>query len=155
MQFFSFSQIKLHFLGMFTEILPRAAYFVKISFNTSCKMQVIVNNTFLGKSDSKFVLCSQFFTNNLQYFLMNCLFTIFIWLKQKQPFRGVLRKRCFESMQQIYRKTPTLKHDFNKVGCSLVNLPHIFRTAFPKNTSDSPSIRFKELTLFSKQFLNF
>ena len=24
---------------------------------------------------------------------------------QKQPFRGVLWKRCFENMQQIYRKT--------------------------------------------------
>ena len=48
-------------------------------------------------------------------------------------------------MQQIYKKTPMLKCDFNKVanieivlwhGCSLVNLLHIFRTFFPKNISD-------------------
>ena len=62
---------------------------------------------------------------------------------QKQPSRGVLR--CSASMQQIYRKTPMPKCDFNKValhieitlwhGCSLVNLLHISRTAFPKNTS--------------------
>ena len=56
------------------------------------------------------------------------------------------RKRCSENMQQIYRRTPMPKIDFNKVasnfieialrhGCSTVNLLHIFRTAFIKNTS--------------------
>ena len=65
---------------------------------------------------------------------------------QKQPPRGVLRKTCSESMQQIYRRTPmlnvtsirllcnfieiTLRH-----GCSPVNLLSIFRTRFTKNTS--------------------
>ena len=44
--------------------------------------------------------------------------------------RGVLRKRCSENMQQIYSKI-TLRH-----GCSTVNLLHIFRTTFPKNTSE-------------------
>ena len=57
--------------------------------------------------------------------------------------RGVLKKRCSENMQQIYRRTPwrnvisisnfieiTLQH-----GCSTVNLLHISRTAFLKNTS--------------------
>ena len=34
---------------------------------------------------------------------------------QKQPFRGVLRKRCSEKMQKIYR-TPMPKCDFNKVA---------------------------------------
>ena len=33
--------------------------------------------------------------------------------QQKQPFRGVLRKRCSENMQQIYRRTPMPKCDFN------------------------------------------
>ena len=62
---------------------------------------------------------------------------------QKQPFRGVLRKRCSENKKQIYRKTPMPKCDFNKVakqftlthGCSPINLLHIFRTSFLKNTS--------------------
>ena len=31
----------------------------------------------------------------------------------KQPSRGVLRKRCFQNMQQIYRRTPMPKCDFN------------------------------------------
>ena len=64
----------------------------------------------------------------------------------KQPPRGVLRKRCSESIQQIYRRAPMLKCNFNKVasnvieillryGCSFVNLLNIFRTPFRKNTS--------------------
>ena len=67
----------------------------------------------------------------------------FMW---KQPPKGVLRKRCSENMQQIYRRTPIPKCDFNKValrlievtlrhGCSPVNLLHIFRTPLTKNTS--------------------
>ena len=66
--------------------------------------------------------------------------------RQKQPPRGVLRKRCSGNMQQIYRRTPcwsvisikllcnfieiTLRH-----GCSPLNLLHIFKTPFTKNIS--------------------
>ena len=35
---------------------------------------------------------------------------------QKQPPRGVPRKRCSENMLQIYRRTPMSKCDFNKVA---------------------------------------
>ena len=63
----------------------------------------------------------------------------------QQPPRGVPRKWCSEKMQQIYRRTPMLNCDFNKVakqlieitlqhGCSPVNLLLIFRTLFLKNT---------------------
>ena len=38
---------------------------------------------------------------------------------QKQPSRGVFIKRCSENMQQIYRRTPTPKCDFNKVAKQL------------------------------------
>ena len=34
---------------------------------------------------------------------------------QKQPFRGVLSKRCSENMPQMYRRTPMPKCDFSKV----------------------------------------
>ena len=56
--------------------------------------------------------------------------------------KGVLiRKRCSENMQQIYRRAPLPKCDFNKVAywfieiafwhrLSLANLLHIFRTRF-------------------------
>ena len=64
-----------------------------------------------------------------------------VWLVQKQPSRGAVRKRCSKSMQQIYRKTPMLKLQSNFIeitlrhGCSPVNLLHILRTPFSKNTS--------------------
>ena len=38
---------------------------------------------------------------------------------QKQPLWGVLRKRCSEDIQQIYRRTPMPKYDFNKVALQL------------------------------------
>ena len=38
---------------------------------------------------------------------------------QKQPSRGALKKRCSENMQQIYRRTPMPKCDFNKVALQL------------------------------------
>ena len=38
---------------------------------------------------------------------------------QKQPFRGVLVERCSENMQQIYRRTPMPKCDFNKTAKQL------------------------------------
>ena len=65
---------------------------------------------------------------------------------QRQPSRGVLRKKCPENMQKIYWKTPTPKCDFNNLfnnfieitlrhRCSPVNLLNIFRTSFLKNAS--------------------
>ena len=65
---------------------------------------------------------------------------------QAHLFRGVLSTSCSENMQQIYKRTPMPKCDFNKVACNFieitlqhgsspVKLLHIFRIAFPKNTS--------------------
>ena len=44
-------------------------------------------------------------------------------LYQKQPCRVVLRKKCSENMQQIYKRSPMLKCDFNKEGyfCFMLN----------------------------------
>ena len=38
---------------------------------------------------------------------------------QKQPSRGVHSKSCSENMQQIYRRTPMSKCDFNKIAKQL------------------------------------
>ena len=38
---------------------------------------------------------------------------------QKQPSRGVLRKRCSENVLQIYRRTLMPKCDFNKIALQL------------------------------------
>ena len=77
---------------------------------------------------------------------------------EKQPFRGVLRKKCSEIMQQIYRRTPMPNCDFNKVtlrhGCSPVHLLHIFRTPLPKSTSGR-LLLYLEPPRFKDQFFLF
>ena len=45
---------------------------------------------------------------------------IILHVIQRQPSRGVLRKRFCENMQQVYRRTPILKCDFNKVATTLL-----------------------------------
>ena len=52
---------------------------------------------------------------------------------QKQPSRAVLRKRCSENMQQIYRRTLMSKCRSAKHWCSPINLLHIFTIPFSKN----------------------
>ena len=47
--------------------------------------------------------------NNLQAFKRYSV------LIQKHPFKGALRTRCFENVQQIYRRTLMPKYHFNKV----------------------------------------
>ena len=42
-----------------------------------------------------------------------------LFLLQKQPPRGVFRKKYSENMQQIYRRTHMPKCDFNKVALQL------------------------------------
>ena len=64
-----------------------------------------------------------------------------------EPSIDVLVTKCSENMQKTYRRTPMPKCDFNKVasdfieikfrhGCSLINLLHIFKTPFSRNTSE-------------------
>ena len=57
-------------------------------------------------------------------FLFVCLFfRPLLFPYQKQPSRGVLKKRCSGNMQQIYRRTPMQKCDFNKVAATLLKSP--------------------------------
>ena len=46
------------------------------------------------------------------------------WRKiiQKQPPRGILRKRCSGNMQQVYRRTPMFKCDFSQVTLQLLKI---------------------------------
>ena len=63
---------------------------------------------------------------------------------QKKPSSCVLRKGCSENKQQIYKRTPTPKCDFNLLcnfieialrhAQSPVNLLHFFRTPYCNNT---------------------
>ena len=45
---------------------------------------------------------------------------------QKQLSVGVLRKRCSKNIQQIYRRTPVSKCDFNKVAFGMGVLLYIY-----------------------------
>ena len=77
--------------------------------------------------------------DNVKYILWGTFY-------QKQPPRGVPRKRRSENVQQIYRRNPcrsaiSIKLLCNFIGialrhgCSPVNFLHIFRTPVFKNTS--------------------
>ena len=52
--------------------------------------------------------------------------------------RGVPRKRCSENMQQIYRRTPILKCDFNKVEIDPSNEANL--KFFRKKTSSRSKV---------------
>ena len=73
--------------------------------------------------------------------ILGLVFSLLISHYQKQPPRGVPRQNCSENMQQNYRRTPMPKclSNFIKITlrhrCSPVNLQHIFRTPFLKNSS--------------------
>ena len=82
---------------------------------------------------------------------------LYSWLNdvQKQPFRGVLLKRCSENMQQIYRRTPMPKCNFNKVALQLYwnrtsvwvfscKFTAYFRIPFSKNTSERQLLEVKQ-----------
>ena len=49
---------------------------------------------------------------------------------QMQPPRGVLRKRCSERMQQIYRRTTMPKCDFSKVAVFSWKFAAYFQNTF-------------------------
>ena len=57
-------------------------------------------------------------TSNIFLNALKARFDLLLWI-QKQPSRGVLRRKCSEDMQQNYRRTPMSKYDFNKVALQL------------------------------------
>ena len=60
---------------------------------------------------------------------------------QKQPPRGVPRKRCSENMQQIYRKPPVPKCDFNKRCVKSVQIRSFFWSVFSHIWTEHREIR--------------
>ena len=85
----------------------------------------------------------EFLSQKITVFNINDKVNVLLENQQKQPSRGVLRKRCPENMPQIYRTTPMpripMLSNFIEIalrhGSSPVNLLHIFGTTFPKKTS--------------------
>ena len=52
-------------------------------------------------------------------FLLKFIFVLNKKHIQKQPSGGVLRKRCSKNMQQVYRRAPMPKCDFNKAALQI------------------------------------
>ena len=81
-----------------------------------CRLRTL-RQAYKGKklSDGKVILGKGRLTDRAIYLLQN-YFGMAIRQNndQKQPFRGVLRKSSSEDMQEIYRRTPMPKCDFNK-----------------------------------------
>ena len=73
------------------------------------------------------VICCSLTINCKLIFLVNIVTAlhdgcfILMWVRpiHQQLSRGLLRKRCSENIQQIYRRTPILKCDYNKVAMQL------------------------------------
>ena len=64
-------------------------------------------------------LLDLFRNNKLQKFDVKALKSHYREEQQKHLSRAILKKRCSENMQQIYRRTLMPKSNFNKVGRQL------------------------------------
>ena len=62
---------------------------------------------------------SYYFVLKRSCILLRRKFHNFFITVQKQPHGGVLKKRCSENIQQIYKRTPMPKSDLNKVSKQL------------------------------------
>ena len=51
--------------------------------------------------------------------------------------RSVFKKRCSENMQQVYRRTPMSKCDFNEVVKKIIEIT-LWRGCFPVNFLRTP-----------------
>ena len=127
---------------------------LSLSLFLSLSIYIYIETVIIQLFCIKIFLCS-FIIHLIIYFLFiylperaRCEYTLFHTplcgipsCVQKQSSRGVLRKRCSENMQQIYRRAPMPKcylmkaaSNFIKIairhGCSPVNLLHIFITPF-------------------------
>ena len=67
----------------------------------------------------KLMSCEIFSENGVGPFRLKQVNNIFLFKVQKQPSKGVLRKRCSENMQRIYRRVPMPMCDFNNVALQL------------------------------------
>ena len=95
-------------------------------FSNLLKKSLMENFIFCAVSDwlKQKIYCALIYFPILQRKIISCHNSISVNFKklkhekhfQKQPPRDVLKKRCPENIQQIYRRTPMPKCDFNKVA---------------------------------------
>ena len=75
------------------------------------------------------------------------------WKCQKQPSWGVLRKKCSENIQQIYRRTP-MSEVWTPLGGYFLNIAEMLKMASHINHRKiPPPIKTLRLMLFNQVFL--
>ena len=94
-----------------------------------CRLTAVSNIGCFSQSLMPRNFVNIFFT--VRKFSMN----FWIMMCQKRPPRGVPRKGCYENMQRVCGRAPMPIGVTLWRGCSPVDLLHIFRTLFTKNTS--------------------
>ena len=80
----------------------------------TCKIQLTIVIDFISSIDSEKECVMHSKSDNIKLTSYNDTNEI-----QEQPSSGVLRKKCSENMQQIYRRTSMPKCDFDKVAKQL------------------------------------
>ena len=76
-----------------------------------------------------------------------------VCIMQKQPFRGVLRKRRSGNMHQIYRRTPLPNCDFNKVALPSCKFAAHFPNTFSKEYLRTSASDFVKTGIWSKSVI--
>ena len=114
---------KCSFMGIFTLIIKKRILDVIIDnallFDSRIK-EVYKSASLKQAALSHLVDSRVFYMTGLGPYSCSIPPTYLLFLDfQKQPPRGVPRKRCSKNMQQIYRRTPMPKYDFNKVAKQL------------------------------------
>ena len=68
-----------------------------------------------SKNKTQVLVVKNYAKTDIKFFFAPSSFALFLDI-QKQPHKRVPRKRCSENMQQLYKRTPMPKCDFNKVA---------------------------------------
>ena len=140
---FDFKKMSIHFFQYFRKSARKSKRIGRLleGLCDCFKYSALLNQTFTWlkpiQTKNHFVILEFLYTHNEVAYFEEL---------QEQPLRCVLRKRCSENMQQIYRRQPCrsaisikLLCKFIEIelqhGCSSVNFLHIFGRPFPRNTS--------------------
>ena len=104
-------------------------FYCKIIFAGWWNIQIISQNKKVSIEDAKL--------NKMSILILGRI-TTFCWNynRQKQPPRGAHKKRCSEKICSKLCMQSSFIEIALRCGCSPTNFLHIFRTPFPRNTSE-------------------
>ena len=107
-------------IGLFGLLAEKSINCLLIKTSLKLATNYLVNNSFFTLGSLCFRQLIGMAIGSEKSPFMAKLNSVLLWKEvQKQPLRGVPRKRCSENMQEIYRRTPMPNCDFNKVALQL------------------------------------